>query len=589
MLAGLLMTMASSAAQAQVLQQVPNDAVVVIKIRNLQEVSTKFAALAQQLGIAGLNPALSDPLGALQQQTGVANGLDKNGDVAIFVPVAALDGIEEDQKMAVMLWPVTDYKALIGNFADAKEEGGVTTFTMGQNPQTHYAANWGKYAAISQMKELVANKPAQGLTVKGLAEKELNSKDMTMLFNVAPARAKLLPKLKEQRPQVLADMKAEMEGDEAKKKYVPLAEAVVNRAMDLAEQFLNETSAATYGVALSNDGINTTVLADFEPGSKLAARAASFKGSNASLLSGLPEGKYMLFGGGALDPKATTGLLNDLVGPVEGELAKLGDDGKALTEYIAAVRKSLEVTEASRFGMLAPAGQLGQEAIIQMISIAIGDAPKIAEAQRQMIASQEQLTAMIGGGKVQTKSVVTPKAKTVGGVALDEFKSEVNAEGQGPEAQQMQQMMAMMYGPNGLSGLMGAVDAKRFIALMGVPEATQEKAVAAAKADEDALSKQPGVAAANKQLPANRSMVIYLPLDVMISTGLTYAQQFGLPVQMQLPADLPPIGITAGGDGSAIRVDSHVPAQLVQSLVAAGMQAFMQMQGGKQPGGPGGL
>src|SRR5215213_6401440 len=175
----MLMTM-SSAASAQVLQNVPNDAVLVIKIKNLKDVSTKVAALAQQLGVAGLNPALADPLAAVQQKSGITNGLDQNGDIAIYVPSSALDHPDAAEKPAVMLWPVTDYKAFIGNFADAKEEGGVTTFTMGQNPQPSYASNWGKYAAVSPTKELVATKPQQGLTVHGLAAKELDSKDMTM-------------------------------------------------------------------------------------------------------------------------------------------------------------------------------------------------------------------------------------------------------------------------------------------------------------------------------------------------------------------------------------------------------------------------
>jgi hypothetical protein len=60
---------------------------------------------------------------------------------------------------------------------------------------------------------------------------------------------------------------------------------------------------------------------------------------------------------------------------------------------------------------------------------------------------------------------------------------------------------------------------------------------------------------------------------------------------MQLPKGLPPIGISVGSDSTAVRVDSHIPTSLVQSIVAAGMQAAMQMQGGggAQDGAPEGL
>jgi hypothetical protein len=588
----MLMTI-SSAANAQALQQVPADAVVVIKIRNLQDVSTKAAGMMQAMGVANLSPAMADPLAAMQQQTGIANGLDKTGDVVIFMPASLLDDPDAEEKPAVMLLPVTDYKAFIGNFPEAQTEGEVSTFKMGENPNDSYAANWGKYAAVSQVKDLVAKKPANlGLKATGLAAKELDSKDITMFFNVVPARAKLLPKLKESRPQVIADMKAKMAEDEAQAKYVPLAEAAVNGAMDFAEQLLNETNAATYGINLTNEGINTTSMAEFDPKSKFGQRAASVKGASGSMLTGLPEGKYLLFGGGQLDPKVILDTLNDFLKPIEAELAKLGGDSKAITDYIAAAKQALAASQSSRFGMVAPAGQLGQEAIFQMINIATGDGKALYEAQKKMFAASDAITALAGQGKVESKLTVTPNAKTVAGVQLDSFQSAVSATGAAEDdaqAAQMKQMMAMMYGPNGISGVTGLIDNKTLITVTGGSDELVEKAVTAAKGNQDALSKMAGVVAVNKHLPQNRNLVVYLPLDQMITTGLTYAQQFGMPVQLQLPADLPPIGFTAGTEGSAVRFDAHVPAQLVQSLISAGMQAFMQMQGGQQPGGPGGL
>jgi hypothetical protein len=402
------------------------------------------------------------------------------------------------------------------------------------------------------------------------------------------ARPKLLAKIQEKRPEMLADMEKEIAAS-PNAKYGPLAKSAFNRTMDLVEQFIKETNAATYGVMLNNEGINTTTLADFDPKSQLGQRFAAMKGTNESLLTGLPDGKYLVFGGGKVDSKVISQLFNDLIGPVEGELANLGDDGKAIANYIEALKKSIAATEASRFGMAAPNGQLGQEAIIQVINVAIGDGNALAAAQKQMFEAQEQLTALMGGGKVQSKTTITPKSKTVAGVALDQFKSEISTDAQGPEAAQVQQMMAMMYGPGGLSGYTGVIDGKAVITAMGVNDELLEKAVTAAKAKDDVLGKQAGVQAARKQLPPNRLIEVYVPLDVVVSTGVAYAQQFGMPVQMQLPADLPPLGFAATTEGSAVKVDAHIPAQLVQSLVAAGMQVYMQMQGGAQPGGPGGL
>ena len=68
---------------------------------------------------------------------------------------------------------------------------------------------------------------------------------------------------------------------------------------------------------------------------------------------------------------------------------------------------------------------------------------------------------------------------------------------------------------------------------------------------------------------------------------MRYAQGFGMPVKMQLPQNLPPLGFSAASEGTAVRFDMHVPTTTVQSIVAAGMQAYMQMQGGGAKGAPG--
>ena len=91
------------------------------------------------------------------------------------------------------------------------------------------------------------------------------------------------------------------------------------------------------------------------------------------------------------------------------------------------------------------------------------------------------------------------------------------------------------------------------------------------------------------QLPKSRLGAVYIPLDQLVTTIGTYAGAMGMPIQIQLPPDLAPIGATVSTEGNAFRVDSFTPTDLIKALVAQGMQIFMQMQGGHQPGGPGGL
>src|SRR5438046_2855753 len=55
-------------ARGQVLQQVPSDALVVVKFNKLKATSDKVAALSQKFGLAGINPELADPIGTMRQK-----------------------------------------------------------------------------------------------------------------------------------------------------------------------------------------------------------------------------------------------------------------------------------------------------------------------------------------------------------------------------------------------------------------------------------------------------------------------------------------------------------------------------------------
>src|SRR5688500_14097990 len=99
----VVLLLAPLAARAQVLQQVPSDSLVVIKINKLKPVSDKIAAFSQKLGLAQVQPAFADPLGALQQRAGIKQGVDPNGEAAI---VFVNGPMQEDDPPLLILFPV---------------------------------------------------------------------------------------------------------------------------------------------------------------------------------------------------------------------------------------------------------------------------------------------------------------------------------------------------------------------------------------------------------------------------------------------------------------------------------------------------
>src|SRR5688572_7497104 len=115
----IMLLVAPRSARAQVLQQVPGDSLVVIKINKLKPVSDKIAAFAKKLGLDQMQPGIADPLGSMQKQLGLTQGVDPNGEAAIVV----VNGpVNEQQPPLLVFFPVTDYQAFLKNFAQAKTE-----------------------------------------------------------------------------------------------------------------------------------------------------------------------------------------------------------------------------------------------------------------------------------------------------------------------------------------------------------------------------------------------------------------------------------------------------------------------------------
>ena len=250
-------------ARAQVLDQVPEQALVVVKVTNLQGFSNKLGKLCTDLQITAQVPPLADPLAALQDKLKLANGLDKSGDALLAFIDPAVAGGDSDNSILI-LWPVTDYKAFLTNFPDGKEEGGITEAKFVDSDKPAYIASWGKYAAMSPSKEIIALKPT-GLKVAGATAKEMSTKDICVLANVAQLKVKLQPQLAKAKEDALADMDKNMSPDAAK--FAPAIKALVGQFFNIADSTLRDAQSATLSANLGDNGISTTAMAEFAPDS----------------------------------------------------------------------------------------------------------------------------------------------------------------------------------------------------------------------------------------------------------------------------------------------------------------------------------
>lgn len=571
-------------AAGQVLDQVPEGALVVAKVRNLAETNTKLAAFFKDLGVDQLSPDLADPLAAVKKHLGISQGMDETGELAFIFVDPSVSGTDEEHSMLILV-PVTDYKAFTGNFPESKTEGDFTEAKLGLNNDTSYITPWGKFAAISPSKDLLTKKPAGGVKLGGLAAKELANKDAIFYVNMAAVRKMALPKLKDERAKLVDEATNKLDGEKAK--YVPAVKALVNQVLNVAEGYLNDSNALTYGVSFVKTGISGTLMTEFEPGTYSGDLVTKVKNSNGQLVDGLPNTKYIAFGGAMSSPDVSNQIINDFTSPIMKELGALGDEGKSITAYVDAFKKLATNVKGGSFGMLIPSGMLGQDSIFQVVETIQGDAKAIGDAQKSMIDNQQEMMKLLQpNSELQQKTTYTPAVKTVDGVTLDQTQTEFSGDPNSPQAAQMQQMMTMMYGPTGLKMLSGAIDDNNRIISVAAPDEAIQQLITAAKTKDTALGKSDAVAGVSSALPEQKAAVFYLAVDNLMTTGLKYAGAMGMNLPINLPPNQPPVGLSMGTEGTAIRVDTFVPTQLVKSITAAVIQFQMQMQGG---GGGGGM
>ena len=557
----------ANVARAQVLSQVPQDALVVIKLNNPEGVSKKLAAFAQKLGLAQMVPGLADPLAMLRQEAGLKDGLETKGEaaVALFKPAPG-----EQEPQAVALIPVSDYKAFLSNFGDVKQENGADTFTLPENPEPFYASNWGKYAAISPWAELVKKK-GSGIKVEGAVAKQLAERDVVMIANMEQIRPMIMPGFQQFKQMLPQFPMVDPQGNE-----MAFQKQVAIEMMDGVEQFLNELQVAAVSLNLADPGFTATFTYQFTPDSQLAKSVQGLRKSDASLLNGLPQGSYLFYGGFTYDGKQFWNWMKDWYAGALKQAKLTPAEGKSLDQALAAYERMLTSSNAITFGIMPPApGAFGKTGIINGVFVMQGDAKAILEASKEFNKHQDAMMKASGAMGITVKTSVTPNAKTLGGVSLDQYKTEFVA---GPNADpNAVKMIEMMYGKS-LSGYMGAINDKMVVSSIGVDDAKVTAAITAAKANQAPISTTPHAKTALSQLPQNRVGIFYVDVANLVNTGMQIAQQFGAGANMKMPPNLPPVAVSVASEGNAIRFDTYVPTDLVESLVSFGMQMQMQQQ-----------
>jgi hypothetical protein len=578
-------------ARGQVLEQVPSDAVAVFEVKDLQALSTKLAKFAKTLGIDQFDPRWADPLASLQDTFDLKQGINKGGDMAIAVfdkpgkkeAKANSPAGEAGEPPLIVLIPTDDYKAFLGNFTDVKDQGdGISQATVKKDQEKLFIVQRGKYAVSAMDKLLLTDHKNMGLKLEGAAAKEAQSKDAIFYVDMKTLRPRIQDGIKQGHNMMDQQFKQNAgAGNPFAAQMTPQMKKMIDAYFNAADQISKDARSATISLNLNDTGISTSAMADFEAESDLGKMASQVQNTDQPLLAGLPEATYFAYAGAKLTPEVSTKLFTDFLQPLFKDMQN-GEQGQDLSKAFDAMKDSMGVTQSIAFGYVANGGAPGT-GLLSVVGVIHGDANKIAANQK---AAMPAFSSFMGiSGKKTSMDVNFGEPKTVDGVKLENYSMKFNFDPNDAASAQAQQMLTMMYGRGGMTGAFGVVGPDTLVSLGMADDQLTSAAIAAAKDNTDTLDKTKGVATVSGELPKQRAFEAFIALDNIANAGVKLARQQGLAVQFKLPPNLPPIGMSVGTEGPGVRFDMMIPTQLIQSITAAGMQAFMQQNGGPGQGG----
>lgn len=576
----------TTSTDADVAEQIPADALFAIKINGAQAVADDFAALAKEWGLDQMEPGFGDPIQSLKDEAdGKLEGIDFDGEVAIYAPANA--DFEGTDPPFVFLVPVSDVEAFTDNFENVREEDGVM---VGESEGDDvFMKPMGDYMAMTPYGELLTIEGELGLALGGPTGSALADEDVTLYANF-PALAPLLAAAVEEaggKEMLLEELENGFEnGDvpEGLLKYKPVARAAVNQAFTVLESFLRDAEAATVSVDFNPDaGIVTNVVAQFKEDSYLGETFGDMEATDGSLLTGLPASTYLLFGGSTADPEQGIKLFEDVVGPILAELEEVGGvDG--IGAYVDEIRTFIKAQTGSKFGLMAPdTAAIGRAPLIQQVTIQAGDAEKLMGATRNMAAMGPELMKAFAAeageaGEMPAMDVTFEEdAKTVDGVTFAKASTQM------PSNDPMAAMfMQQIFGPEGQTSYMGVVDDETFLSYGGLSDEMVASVISTVR--EGASPLDADVDGLLAELPGDRSAVAFIQVAEIARTGLGAAQMFGMAPPVQIPQNLPPIGIAVGPDDESLRIGVIVPKDLVSAMIVTTLQVQQGMGGGPNQG-----
>lgn len=557
----LALSPALMAAEPAVLAALPAGAPITIVVPSMSGLSKKIAMVNQKLQ---LNIAeMEDVLSFAKAMGGVNAGLDDGGALGVAM-LSLPDPKAGGEPDVLLLIPVSDYKAFMGNFGvqDAAE-GAATQIVFGGDQS--FCRKSGKYAVVGRNKESVEQYKAgaAGDLAKrsgDVGRSSLDRSDLLMTFDLQ----KIGPTVKD---AIVSEMSRQRE----QLKNLPngeMAAGMLDLYSDGIQSLLRDGEIAVVGMNVSDAGFSLGYTAQFKPGSKLAAAFA--RGADKPLaLNRLPSKPFIV--------AATMNLkglpLEDWLKQISAKFPKGDSMGALFTSAMSMMKLMQGETQQAYYTPNLGGG--GPPSLFNGVTVLnVNDPAAYNVAFKEYMNS---LNAFKLGDQPMYQVSHTEKAKKIGGVDVDKYEMKINM----PPEQMAQMGPAAMFLTQGMTGY-SVVKDKTVIQSMGPDESLITDALAAADGS-GKMDSTAGLAEVRKALPPSRIMEMYLGVGTLAQMANGLLAFFAPGMVMEVPADLAPIGMSVSSSNGGASFDLHVPMTVVLAVKNTVDKMQGQMRGGAAP------
>jgi hypothetical protein len=512
-----------------------------------------------------MNPPAPPKADAKPADARAADDQDQDEDADEDVP----NPMDEFAEQMVVLVPVTSYAELVGNFeVKAGAAGGIDEGQINEHP-AFFKDVGGGYAAMAPKKELLEtfeSKPGNAAAFEkslGAVGRQITDSDgLFIIVNVAAIRP-MLPDAEEAFADAMADNPAGMAIEQLKD----------NPAVRwVHEKLLPSAQTAVIGVKPEAMGVGLDFGCTFAEGSEMA-KTMTGKGDAAGLTAKLPNQPFLFTFALDLAAPSMKTLVGDFMKLAEEAAKAAGGDGPAPDVFMP----QLENAEGAAMAMGAPPGGL-----LGGVFTSTTTYTKCAKPEALTTALADSLKALDGkeqGGMVMHGSYEAAGAE-VDGTKVDVWTMKIEPGSDSDEMGQMAMVLPMIFGPGGPGGYVAKVNG-------GVVRSYAKNSLvmgAAIKAAQggDNLGKDKSLAQVGEKLPSGRVAEAYVGVKSIFEAVLPLMAMGGMQMDIELPANMPPIGAGLATLDGGVRLGIFVPAPVIQTIAEVGMQAGA---GGEFPGG----